>query len=141
MTWWSCPVDCPAATTWHKIRESSPCCNAWPWRGVSLPLFVRHPRHWQRPDYSPENGNITDDALKGMWLAKFRDYGDTFPKTTTPTLGSARAVTAVGLTITFTGKLQSAPAVTGPWTEVSGAASPFTVATPGKANAFYRAAQ
>ena len=45
-----------AATTWHKIRESSPCCNAWPWRGVSLPLFVRHPRHWQRPDYSPENG-------------------------------------------------------------------------------------
>ena len=29
------------------------------------------------PDYSPENGNITDESLRGMWVAKFRDYGDT----------------------------------------------------------------
>ena len=91
------------------------------------------------PDYSPENGNITDESLRGMWLAKFRDYGDTFPKTAAVTLSSAR--TATGLTITFTGKLQSAPAVTGPWTDVAGAASPLAITTAGKASAFYRAAQ
>ena len=28
------------------------------------------------PDYSPENGNITDETLRGVWLAKFRDYAD-----------------------------------------------------------------
>ena len=29
------------------------------------------------PDYSPENGNITDETLRGEWVARFRDYGDT----------------------------------------------------------------
>ena len=30
------------------------------------------------PEYTPENGNITDGLdLRGTWLAKFRDYGDT----------------------------------------------------------------
>jgi len=63
----------------------------------------------------------------------------TAPVATAPTLGAIRSAT--GLTITFTGKLQSAPAVTGPWTDVAGAASPFAVTTADKANAFYRAAQ
>ena len=31
------------------------------------------------PEYSPENGNITEEASRGMFVAKFRDYGDTFP--------------------------------------------------------------
>jgi len=92
------------------------------------------------PEYSPENGNITDTTLQGMWLAKFRDYGDTFaPATTGPTLGAARTTT--GLTITFTGRLQSAPIVTGPWADVAGASSPYAVTTAGTTSAFYRAAQ
>ena len=90
------------------------------------------------PDYSPENGNISDETLRGMWLAKFREYGDTFPATAAPSLGAAR--TATGLTLTYTGKLQSASAVSGPWTDVTGAASPYAVTTAGKTSAFYRAA-
>jgi hypothetical protein len=51
-----------------------------------------------------------------------------------PALGIAK--TATGLSITFTGKLQTAPAVTGPWTD-STATSPLTE-TPTGAAKFYR---
>lgn len=30
------------------------------------------------PEYSPENGNVTEEASRGTWLAKIRDYSDTF---------------------------------------------------------------
>jgi hypothetical protein len=69
-----------------------------------------------------------------MWLAKFRDYGDTF--SVVPVLSAARSAGA--LSITFTGTLQSAPAVTGPWTDVAGAASPYS-ATSTSGQVFYRA--
>lgn len=83
------------------------------------------------PEYSPENGNISDETQRGVWLAKMRDYGDTFPVTpTVPTVAAAR--TSSGLQITYTGTLQSAPAVTGPWADVAGATSPYSVtAAPG----------
>jgi hypothetical protein len=42
------------------------------------------------------------------------------------------------LSWTGTGKLQSAPAVTGPWVEVTGATNPFTVTSLSGAAAFYR---
>ena len=78
------------------------------------------------PEYSPENGNISDESLRGMWLARMRDYGDTFPPVTgPPTLSAER--TASGLKITYTGVLLSAPTVTGPWTAVAGATSPYSV--------------
>jgi len=51
-----------------------------------------------------------------------------------PSVSVAR--TASGLTITFTGKLQTAPAVTGPWTD-STAASPLSETPSGSAK-FYR---
>jgi len=56
---------------------------------------------------------------------------------TAPTLSLARA--ASGITLTFTGTLQSANVVTGAWTDVSGA-SPMTVPTTGTMK-FYRAKQ
>lgn len=93
------------------------------------------------PEFSPENGNIfeeTPGTLRGRWLAKFRDYSDTFaPVSTTPTLTSARGTG--NITLTFTGTLQSADAVTGPWTDVVGA-SPQIIPTTG-AIKFYRARQ
>jgi hypothetical protein len=90
-------------------------------------------------DYSPENGNIFDTgSSRGMWLAKFRDYGDTFAATGgTPTLALARA--ANGVTLTFTGTLQAADSILGPWTDVTGG-SPQTVTAAGGAK-FYRAKQ
>jgi hypothetical protein len=46
--------------------------------------------------------------------------------------------TATGITITFDGTLQSATSVTGPFTNVTGAASPYTASPEGEAR-FYRA--
>ena len=88
------------------------------------------------PEYTPENTNITesDTVKQGMWLAKFRDYGDTFP--VIPEVSAARAAGA--LKLTYTGTLQSAPAVSGPWTDVAGAASPYPAATTG-GQTFFRA--
>jgi hypothetical protein len=40
------------------------------------------------PEYSPENGNITNEGDRGVWLAQFRNYGDTF---------TAAAITGFGL--------------------------------------------
>ena len=54
-----------------------------------------------------------------------------------PTLSVVRA--ASGLTLTFTGTVQSADAVTGPWSDLAGA-SPMTLPTSG-AMKFYRAKQ
>lgn len=87
-------------------------------------------------DYSPENGNVTEEASRAVWVAKFRQYGDTFGAVA-PTIGVAKSAT--GITVTFTGSLESADAVTGPWTAVSGP-SPVTVPTTGSGK-FYRAKQ
>lgn len=57
--------------------------------------------------------------------------------TTKPTLGIARA--GGQLTVTFTGTLQSADAITGPWADVTNAKSPLSVTTTG--TKFYRAKQ
>ncbi len=60
------------------------------------------------------------------------------PCTARPTVGIERS--ANNLVITFTGQLESAPAVTGPWTEVTGATSPYSVPVPaGGGQLFYRA--
>ncbi|MBI4663919.1 MAG: Ig-like domain-containing protein [Verrucomicrobia bacterium] len=55
-----------------------------------------------------------------------------------PKLSVARSAT--GLTVTFTGSLQAADSVTGPWTDVANASSPLSV-TPAGAQKFYRAKQ
>jgi hypothetical protein len=89
------------------------------------------------PEYSPENGNVTDEASRAMWLAKFRDYGNI---TTTTVPGGSQISftrTATGLTLTFEGTLESADSITGPWTDVAGA-SPQTVTTT-TGTKFYRA--
>jgi hypothetical protein len=87
------------------------------------------------PDFAPENGNVTDEASRDTWVASFRDYGDTFAPAGAPTIGIARPGT-----ITFTGKLQAADAITGTFADVAGATSPYTVPT-GTTLKFYRAAQ
>jgi len=57
---------------------------------------------------------------------------------TQPTLSLTR--TQTGISITFTGTLESAPSVTGSWTNVPNATSPFSV-TPVGPQQFYRAKQ
>jgi hypothetical protein len=89
------------------------------------------------PEYSPENGNISTPALQNMFVAKFRDYGDVTASTPSTTLSFTR--TQSGLTITYTGTLQSADAIMGPWSNVTGATSPYTT-TFSAPKKFYRAA-
>jgi len=83
------------------------------------------------PEFSPENGNIVGN--EGVWLAKFRDYGD-FSAVVTPTIG----MSADGV-LTFTGVLQSSATIDGTFTPVAGATSPYTVPKTG-AGTFYRTA-
>ena len=89
------------------------------------------------PEYSPENGNIPQ-SLQNVFLAKFRDYGDVTAGTPPPVVTVQR--TQTGLTITYSGTLQSADSVMGPWTNVTGATSPYNV-TPTVPARFYRVQQ
>ena len=92
------------------------------------------------PDYSPENGNVSDVIDQGTFLAQFRDYGDVV-SVTAPTLSASSLVSGV-LTITYTGTLQSSTNLAGPYIAVPGATSPFAVtpqANGAPATTFYRA--
>jgi hypothetical protein len=46
--------------------------------------------------------------------------------------------TGTGLTITYQGTLESADSLSGPWSNVTGATSPYVV-TPGSPQKFFRA--
>jgi hypothetical protein len=87
-------------------------------------------------DYSPENRNVAPASLQAMFVAKYRDYRDHSDVVLPPTL--TYTATATGLTITYQGTLQSADAVSGPWTDVQGSSSPYN-ATASVPKRFYRA--
>lgn len=96
--------------------------------------------------YATEAGNIWGSGDHDVWgaydakfdmiyVTQFRDFGD-FASAVTPTLGIAKDGTGK-VTITYTGTLQSAATVNGPYTDVAGAASPYTPAATG----YFRARQ
>jgi len=87
------------------------------------------------PEYAPENGNVTNESDRKTWVAKIRDYGNTVSEVVTPTISIA-----AGGKITFTGKLYSCDTITGDFSEVPGAESPYTVPA-GTTVKFYKAAQ
>jgi hypothetical protein len=71
--------------------------------------------------YAPEmNNNGTADGFGHSAVAKFRDYGPFGGAFPTISIAPPR-------TVTFTDTLQSAPVVTGPWANVLGAVSPYTI--------------
>jgi hypothetical protein len=97
------------------------------------------------PFAAVETGNIWATADHDVWAGpfdpkydrlfvyQFRNFGNTFA----PTLSATRV--GANVQITFTGaSLQSAPAITGPWTDVAGATSPYTTPATGAAK-FFRA--
>jgi hypothetical protein len=81
--------------------------------------------------------DLTDDGAK-MFLNAVKYMTTATPIPVTPTLALTR--TTSGITITFTGTLQSTDSLTGTWTDVANATSPLTV-TPSAAQKFYRAKQ
>jgi hypothetical protein len=78
---------------------------------------------------------LLNDSKNTQALKAFRERTAPPP---TPVLGITR--TATGITITFTGVLQSAAEVNGPYTDLAGTASPLNVGPTLKAQ-FYRARQ
>jgi hypothetical protein len=81
--------------------------------------------------YSPElNNNTAGPTIGHSTVAKFRDYGD-FGGSQEPPGGEGAiqwSLTGKSLSLTFTGTLQSADKVTGPWADEAGG-SPKTVDT------------
>ena len=97
--------------------------------GVVMPETV-----FVGPEFSPENNNITNIPDRGVWLAQFRNYGDTFGGTGVP---GPLSISIVGGDVQITwpgaGTLQRTPTIGGSWADVQGG-SPFTVTEEG----FYR---
>jgi hypothetical protein len=87
------------------------------------------------PEYSPENGNVTNVEDRGRWLAKFRNYGDTFGAAA-PTL-SYEIDASGNIILNFDGTAEWADEVEGPYTD-SGLTSPLTL-TPDEAKKYIRA--
>jgi len=80
--------------------------------------------------------DLTEDGAR-MFLNAVNYMSGVVPSPT-PTLSYAR--TAAGMTLTYTGTLQSADNPAGPWTNVTGATSPFAV-TADQDQKYYRANQ
>src|SRR5204863_5927195 len=81
--------------------------------------------------YAPEmNNNATADGYGHSAVSKFRDYGP---------FGGANPTIRIappGI-VTFSDTLQSAIVITGPWANVAGAVSPYTIPA-GTAQRFFR---
>jgi hypothetical protein len=93
------------------------------------------------PEFSPENGNVTDAVDQGTFLAQFRDYGDYVASSSfNPQLGIA--LSAGKITVTWAaGTLVSSPTVNGTYKPVTGAASPYVVSPAAGGAMFYRVMQ
>ena len=96
----------------------------------------------QMDDFGLWNRALTADEVSKVYTAGKAGNALTSvveaPPTGRPTLSVKK--TDTGLTLTFTGSLQSADNVTGPYTDVTGATSPFPSTTTGAAK-FFRARQ
>ena len=73
--------EVPGQTTW------GPGGNAMTTNPMPATIYVG-------PDYSPENGNVSDVIDQGTFLAQFRDYGDVV-SVTAPTLSASSLVSGV----------------------------------------------
>jgi hypothetical protein len=69
-----------------------------------------------------------DPKFDRLFLAQFRDFGDVVAQAP-PTLSVIRS--GSDIVVTYTGVLQSSTVVTGPYTDVSGATSPYSTSATG----------
>jgi hypothetical protein len=92
------------------------------------------------PEFSPENGNVSQIADQGTFLAQFRDYGN-YVAAFNPQLKISTDATGK-VTITWSsGTLVSSPTVQGAYAPVQSATSPFVVTPSGATTTFYRVKQ
>jgi hypothetical protein len=126
------PGDTDAATRGVEnapLQFYVPKAGYYPFR-----LFYFESSSASQLEWIMENPDGTRSLVNDVTNSVTAYYAWTLPAT----LSLARAAGG-GITLTFTGTLQSAPALSGPWTAVSGA-SPLTVPAPlSGAMKFYRA--
>ncbi len=92
------------------------------------------------PEFSPENGNVTQVADQCTFLARFRDYGD-YVAVVNPNLTVSMDASGK-VTITWAaGTLVSSPTVKGTYTPVNGATSPYVVTPAAGTTTFYQVQQ
>jgi hypothetical protein len=84
---------------------------------------------WGPTDTNCVNGCTFNATYDRLWVAQFRNFID-IPSLSIALVGGHP-------TITFVGALQRAPAVTGPYADVAGAVSPYTVPA-GQSAGFFR---
>ena len=114
----------------------------WALQGTTS-LTDQQPHMFVGPVLSVETGNIWPAASFDVWtapfdpkydrlfVAQFRNFTDTFANV--PTLSIARS--GANIVVTFTGTLQSAPVITGPYTNVP-TASPYNTTATGAVRFF-----
>jgi hypothetical protein len=92
------------------------------------------------PEFSPENGNVSQVADRGTFLAQFRDYGN-YVAQFNPAMKISTDPTGK-VTITWSaGTLVSSPTVQGTYSTVTGAASPYVVSPAPGSTTFYKVKQ
>ena len=90
------------------------------------------------PEFSPENGNITQAADQGTFLAQFRDYGDYVAN---PQLTVSMDATGKVTISWAAGTLVGSSTVHGTYAPVTGATSPYVVTPTAGATMFYQVTQ
>jgi hypothetical protein len=149
---WGSPSTSPVyPNVWLRLQRSGTNLHGfrsedgviWTDQGTTV-LTDQQPDMFVGPFAAVETGNIWagadfnvyndpfNPAYDRLMVYQFRNFGNTFPPSVSIS-GSAGT-----LTITFTGSLLSAPALTGPWTPVAGATSPYSTSATGAAR-FFRA--
>jgi hypothetical protein len=109
----------------------------WVEQGSTV-LLDQQPDMFVGPSAAVETGNIWttghnvwtspfDPKYDRLWVYQFRNFGDFVIATPTPTLSFTRS--GANIIITYTGVLQSSTIVTGSYTDVNGATSPYTTPT------------
>lgn len=141
--------------TWLRLRRTGASLQGfrsmdgvnWTAQG-STTLTDQQAEMFVGPFLAIETGNIWSGVDHNVWtspfnptfdrlfVAQFRNFGDILAVLPAPTLSVSRS--GGNIIITYTGVLQSAPIVTGTYTDVVGATSPYTTPTTGPER-YYRA--
>src|SRR5207249_2007836 len=107
-------------TTWTQIAQNT-------WANAPATLLVG-------PGYGPENANsFSDPTVFPAYMTQYRNFGDIVTGPAQPKI-TGIALQGGNITVTWaanTGTLETAPAVTGPWTSTGNSSGTYSAAVSG----------